>query len=83
LKRKENLFNSYLDPTIFGGVFLNPLIKFCGVTGDEAVLPTNLEYSAPRVKLYMNKQNESSLEDVLDHLDEAHDVALLQSVRYQ
>ena len=45
---------------------------------DEAVLPTNLEYNAPKVKLYAGKQNESSLEDALDQLDEARDVALLR-----
>lgn len=51
--------------------------------GAEVVLPTDLEYGAPRVKLYTNEQNESILEDVLDQLDEAHDVALLRSARYQ
>jgi hypothetical protein len=51
--------------------------------GAEVVLPTDLEYGAPRVKLYTNEQNESILEDVLDQLDVAHDVALLRSARYQ
>jgi hypothetical protein len=32
----------------------------------EAVLPTDLEYGAPTMKLYEAKQNESSLEDALD-----------------
>jgi hypothetical protein len=51
--------------------------------GAEAVLPTILEYVAPRVKLYTNKQNESSLRDVLDQLDEARSMVLLGSARYQ
>ena len=46
--------------------------------GAEAVLPTNLDYDTPRVKQYATKLNESSLEDVLDQLDEARDVALLR-----
>jgi hypothetical protein len=51
------------------------------VYGDEAVLPTDLDNSAPRVKRYATKQNESSLEDAMDQLDEARDVVLLRSVR--
>lgn len=39
--------------------------------GAEAVLPTNLEYITLRVKLYTNDQNESSLGDTLDQLNEA------------
>lgn len=49
----------------------------------KAVLPADLEYCTPRVKLYTNEQNESSLQDALDQLDEACDVALLRSARYQ
>jgi hypothetical protein len=36
------------------------------------------KYSAPRVRLYANEENESNLEDALDQLDEARDVALLR-----
>jgi hypothetical protein len=53
------------------------------VYGAEAVLPTDIKYGTPRVKLYTSEQNESSLNDALDQLDKAHDVALLQSARYQ
>lgn len=49
----------------------------------EVVLPTDFEYDAPRVRLYANKENESSLKDALDQLDEAHDVALLRLASYQ
>lgn len=51
--------------------------------GAEAILPTDIEYGALRVRsLYANKGNESSLKDVLDQLDEAHNVTLLWSARY-
>jgi hypothetical protein len=43
------------------------------VYGVEAILPTDLEYGSPRTKAY----------DALDQLEEARDVALLHSARYQ
>jgi hypothetical protein len=46
--------------------------------GAEAILPTNIEYDAPRVRSYANEENESNVGDALDQLDEARDVALLQ-----
>lgn len=51
--------------------------------GVEVILPTDLEYGDSRVSLYKNEVNESSLKDTLDQVDEAHDVALLRSARYQ
>jgi hypothetical protein len=48
------------------------------IYGEEAMLPTDLDYDALRVKQYTTKQNELSLEDALDQLDEARDVALLR-----
>jgi hypothetical protein len=47
------------------------------------VLPTDLDYGAPRVKAYNEQAAEASLEDAMDQLDEAHDIALLRSVKYQ
>jgi hypothetical protein len=41
----------------------------------------DLEYGAPRIN--DEKGNEASLEDALDQLEEARDVALLHSVKYQ
>jgi hypothetical protein len=49
----------------------------------EAVLPTNLEYGSPRTKAYDDRSNQTSQEDSLDQLEEARDVALLHSARYQ
>ena len=53
------------------------------VYGSEAILPTDLDYGAPRVKAYNEQGNEASLEDAMDLLDEARDIALLCSAKYQ
>jgi hypothetical protein len=53
------------------------------VYGAEAILPTNLEYDSPRTKAYVDQSNQTSREDSLDQLEEAQDVALLHSARYQ
>ena len=53
------------------------------VYGFEAILSTDLNYGAPRVRAYDEQGAEASLEDAMDQLDEAHDVALLRSAKYQ
>jgi hypothetical protein len=53
------------------------------VYGAEAILPTDLEYGSLRAKAYNDQNNQTSREDSLDQLDEAWDVALLHSARYQ
>jgi hypothetical protein len=53
------------------------------VYGAEAVLPTDLEYGSPRTRSYGDQTNQTSREDSLDQLEEARDVALLHSARYQ
>jgi len=52
------------------------------VYGSKAILPTNLNYRAPRVKAYNEQGNEASLEDAMDLLDEARDIALLHLAKY-
>jgi hypothetical protein len=42
-----------------------------------------LEYGSPRTKAYDDQSNQTSREDSLDQLEEAQDVALLHSARYQ
>jgi hypothetical protein len=42
-----------------------------------------LEYGAPRVKAYDKQGNWVTQEDALDQLDEARDVALAHSAKYQ
>ena len=51
--------------------------------GSEAVLPTDLDYGSPRVRAYDENGNQASLEDATDLLDEARDIVLLHSARYQ
>ncbi|XP_066311200.1 uncharacterized protein [Miscanthus floridulus] len=56
---------------------------FFMVYGSEAILPTDLNYGVPRVRAYNEHGAEASLEDAMDQLDEARDVALLRSAKYQ
>ena len=58
-------------------------IPFFLVYGAEAILPTDLEYGSPRTRAYADQSNEASREDSLDQLEEARDMALLHSARYQ
>jgi transposase InsO family protein len=53
------------------------------VYGAEAILPTDLEYGSSRIKAYDVQSKQTSREDSLDQLEEARDVALLHSARYQ
>jgi hypothetical protein len=53
------------------------------VYGSKAILPTDLEYGVLRVRVYDDQGNQASLEDAVDQLEEAHDVALLHSAKYQ
>ena len=53
------------------------------VYGSKAVLPTYLDYGAPRIRAYDEQGPEASHEDAMDQLDEARDVALLRSAKYQ
>jgi hypothetical protein len=56
---------------------------FFMVHGSEVVLPTDIDYGIPRVRAYTDEGNQVSLKDAIDQLDEAQDVALLHSARYQ
>ena len=56
--------------------------SFFMVYSFEAILPTDLDYGAWRVKAYNEQGNEASLEDAMDLLDEARDIALLYSAKY-
>jgi hypothetical protein len=53
------------------------------VHGSEAVLPTNINYRTPRVRAYTEEGNQVALEDAIDQLNEARDVALLRRAKYQ
>jgi hypothetical protein len=53
------------------------------VYGAEAILPIDLEYGSSRTRAYDDRSNQTSREDSLDQLEEARDMALLHSARYQ
>jgi hypothetical protein len=55
---------------------------FFMVHGSEAVLPTDIDYGSPRVRAYTEEGSQVALEDAIDQLDEARDVALLRSAKY-
>jgi hypothetical protein len=42
-----------------------------------------LEYESPKIKGYNESSNQRAREDSLDRVDEAHDVAMMHSARYQ
>jgi hypothetical protein len=56
---------------------------FFMVHGSEEVLPTDIDYGSPRVWACTEEGNQVALEDVIDQLDEARNVALLRSAKYQ
>jgi hypothetical protein len=53
------------------------------VYGVEAVLPTDIEFDAPRVVQYMQEQAKEAREDGVDLLEEAQEQALARSALYQ
>jgi len=53
------------------------------VYGSEAVLPTYLEYGSPRLRAYNEQSNKETRENAVDQIEEARDMALLNSARYQ
>ena len=52
------------------------------VYGAKAILSTDLDYRAPRIRAYDKQGAEASHQDAMDQLDEAHDIALLCSAKY-
>ena len=56
---------------------------FLMVFGSEAILLTDLNYGALRVRAYDEQGAEVSLKDAMDQLDEERDVVLLRSAKYQ
>jgi hypothetical protein len=53
------------------------------VHDSDAVLPTDIDYDSSRVLASIEKGNQVALKDAIGQLDEARDVALLHSTRYQ
>jgi hypothetical protein len=53
------------------------------VHGAEAVLPADVRFEAPRVTAYTEATSNIALQDVVDLLDEARDIALARTAVYQ
>jgi hypothetical protein len=53
------------------------------VHGAEAVLPVEITHEAPRIATYDESTSNEALQDDLDALDEARDVALARAIQYQ
>jgi hypothetical protein len=58
------------------------ITPFFTVYGSKAILPTDLEYGAPRVRAYDDQGNQAFLDDTIDQLEEARDLTLLHSAKY-
>jgi hypothetical protein len=53
------------------------------VHGAEAVLPVKITHEAPRIAAYYKTSSREALQDDVDALDEARDVALARATQYQ
>jgi transposase InsO family protein len=53
------------------------------VHGAEAVLPADVRFEAPRVTAYTKATSNIALQDAVDLLDEARDIALARTAVYQ
>jgi hypothetical protein len=53
------------------------------VHGAEAVLPVEITHEAPRILTYNESTSNEALQDNVNALDEARDVALARSTQYQ
>src|SRR5664279_4757484 len=56
---------------------------FFMVYGAEAVLPSDVRYNTPQVAAYTEEDSNAAIEDDVDPLDEARDIALARSAVYQ
>jgi hypothetical protein len=56
---------------------------FFMVHGSEEVFPTDINYGSPQVRAYTEERNQVALEDAIDQLYEARDIALLHCAKYQ
>jgi hypothetical protein len=75
-------------PSVLCSLRTNPnrsvgFTSFFLVYGAEAVLPTDIEFDAPRVVQYTEKQAKEAREDGIDLLEEAREQALARSALYQ
>ena len=57
-------------------------MPFFMVYGFKAILPTDLDYGALRVRAYDKQGVKASLEDAMDQLDEACNITFLRLAKY-
>jgi len=74
-------------PTVLWSLRMTPsratgYTPFFMVYGSEAIIPTDLDYGAPRVRAYDEQEVRASLKDAMDQLDEVRGIALLRSDKY-
>jgi hypothetical protein len=62
------------------GYSRNPLLFGHGA---EAVLPVEITHEAPRIMAYDETTSTEALQDDVDALDEARDIALARATQYQ
>nr|CAB3453328.1 unnamed protein product [Digitaria exilis] len=67
-------------PPSCGGTNFSP---FYMVYGSEAILPTDVDYGSPRVQAFDEEANTTNLENAADQLEEAREVAVAHSAKYQ
>jgi hypothetical protein len=60
-----------------------PKKPFFVVHGAEVVLPVKITHEAPRIAAYNKTTSTEALQDDIDTLDEARDVALARATQYQ
>jgi transposase InsO family protein len=75
-------------PSVLWGLRTTPnrstgYTPFFLVYGAEAVLPTDIEYDAPRVAMYTETEAKEAREDAVDLLEEARELALSRTAIYQ
>ena len=51
--------------------------------GAEAVLPSDLDHGAPRVKAFDHDRAMEAQQDTVDLLEEAHEMTIIRSAHYQ
>ena len=61
----------------------NWLYTVFSVYGAEAVLPTDIQYDAPRVAMYTETEAKEAQENDVDLLEEAREFTLSRSAIYQ
>ena len=59
------------------------LTPFFLAYGAEAVLPSDLDHGAPRVKAFDHDHATEAQQDAIDLLEETHEMTIIRSARYQ